>query len=288
MFQYLIVGTKEGAEWVQRLRKEKDGRRIEIKDKLDENTLQDFLLHQQAQPEECLCIVETDVAAKAALELNMPCIAYCNPKIPEQAFGGIKLLLEGFEEVDWQFLENVHTRALGLPVTIAETKRLLIREMMLADLDLLYELYEDPEIRQFVSPFDEDREAERERVKAYIEYMYGLYQYGMWVVIEKESGKLIGRAGYGIADYTGKSELDLGYVIGKAWRGRGYAYEACKAVLDYGRTVLGFPQVAAYVHVENVPSLNLLRKLGFEVREEVEHEDRKMYRWVKEWATVDK
>ena len=53
--------------------------------------------------------------------------------------------------------------------------------------------------------------------------MYGMYQFGMWVVIEKESRKLIGRVGFGIADYLDFSEIDMGYLIGEKYRRRGYA-----------------------------------------------------------------
>ncbi len=198
----------------------------------------------------------------------MPCTAYLNPRLPEQDFSGIDLLLEGFEEVDWPFLENVHTRALGFPVVIAQTEHLIIREMALGDLDSLYPLYEEPYVRRFVKGLDSDREAERERTRAYIRYMYGLYQFGMWVLVEKTSRTVIGRAGFGIVDYRGYQELDFGYLIGKAWRGRGLACEAGRAVLAYGKEMLGFERVAAFIHRENISSLAVIKKLGFKAQGE--------------------
>ncbi|MEI3521986.1 MAG: GNAT family N-acetyltransferase [Anaerosacchariphilus sp.] len=80
-----------------------------------------------------------------------------------------------------------------------------------------------------------------EEAKAYIKYMYGLYQCGMWVVLEKESGRIIGRAGFGIADYLPEAELDLGYLIDTPYRRQGYGEEACRAALDYGRDWLELP-----------------------------------------------
>ena len=86
------------------------------------------------EPKELLCLVETDAEEKAALEQGFFCIGYLNPDLPGQKLSGCRILLEGFEEIDREFLEQVHTRALGLPVTIAETARLRIREMTLSDL----------------------------------------------------------------------------------------------------------------------------------------------------------
>ena len=78
--------------------------------------------------------METDAEEKAALEQGFFCIGYLNPELSGQKLSGCRILLEGFEEIDREFLEQVHTRALGLPVTIAETARLRIREMTLSDL----------------------------------------------------------------------------------------------------------------------------------------------------------
>ena len=146
---------------------------------------------------------------------------------------------------------------------IAETRRLLIREMTLADLDAVNALYREGDSAGFFPECSLERKEEEERIRAYIAYMYGLYQFGMWVVIEKESRRLIGRAGFGIADYLDFSEVDMGYLIGRNYRRQGYAEEACRAVLEYARTVLYFPGVSAYVDSENLGSLRLLEKLGF-------------------------
>lgn len=289
----LIVGTASADAWAARLRQEagKAGgsagtvRKLRQCEKLDEEILRETLAQWEEEPGNCFCVVETDAAADAAGRLGIPCIAYCNPQLEEQKFSGVKLLLEGFEEIDWKFLDGAHTRALGLPVEIARTEHLIIREMVVEDLNSMYELYEDAEVSRFVKEgLDENRTLEEERTKAYIHYMYGLYQFGMWAVLEKATGKLIGRAGFGIADYRGQPELDLGYLIGKSWRNRGLACEACQAVLDYGREELGFPQVSAYIHEENAPSLAVAGKLGFVQKGRVEADGERLLWFVKELA----
>lgn len=56
-------------------------------------------------------------------------------------------------------------------------------------------------------------EKEREYQESYIRYMYGFYGYGMWIVCDRESGKLIGRAGVEHREELG-DELEFGYAIG--------------------------------------------------------------------------
>jgi len=232
-----------------------------------------------AEEKEVLCLVETDRDERTALELGLFVIGYLNPDCPGEQLSGCKLLLEGYQEIDRLFLENVHTRALGLPVQIAGTKRLLIREMTLEDLDAVRSLYQEEHFLFQTSEHPLNREEEEEKIKAYIHYMYGLYQFGMWVVIERESGKLIGRAGFGIADYLDFSEVDLGYLIGKEYRRRGYAEEACRAVLDYAGRILDLPGVSAYIDQENEASLRLIEKLGFQKKEDFIYQGRRLGRY---------
>lgn len=234
----------------------------------------------QAEPREVLCLVETDRDEKTALSLGLFCVGYLNPELPEQRLSGCRILLEGFQEIDVPFLQNVHTRALGLPVQIAETSRLLIREMTLADLDDVNALYQESGPAGFLQPSVLNRQEEEEKIKAYITYMYGLWQFGMWVVIEKESGKLIGRVGFGIADYLDFSEIDMGYLIGEKYRRRGYAEEASRAALRYAGSTLELPQVSAYIDRENLVSLHLIEKLGFCRKKDFMYQGRNLCRYV--------
>lgn len=246
----------------------------------EKEDFQEAMLSLHASPDELLCLVETDREEKIALSLGLFCVGYLNPDIDGQRLSGCRILLEGFQEIDVPFLCNVHTRALGLPVQIAETKRLLIREMTLADLDDINALYRESEFTGFMHPSSLDRHEEEEKIKAYIAYMYGLYQFGMWVVIEKESGKLIGRVGFGIADYLEFSEIDMGYLIGERYRRRGYAEEASRAALDYAEHTLYLPQISAYIDRENLVSLHLIEKLGFHRKKEFMYQGKGLCRYV--------
>ena len=229
------------------------------------------------EPKELLCLVETDKDEKAALEQGFFCIGYLDPETPGQKLAGCQILLEGFEEIDRKFLEQVHTRALGLPVTIGETARLQIREMTISDLPALNALCRR----------NGQEEMGEEEAQAYIAYMYGLYQCGMWLVLEKEGGKVIGRCGFGVADYLNFSELDLGYLIDGAYRRQGYAEEACRAVLAYGKETLDLPGLSAYAEEKNTASRTLLEKLGFDREQIFPYDGKILYRYEIKFRTEE-
>ena len=92
--------------------------------------------------------------------------------------------------------------------------------------------------------------------------MYGFFGYGTWAVIEKDSGRLIGRAGYEPFERKNGS-MSFGYIFHPDFRNRGYAQEVCAALVEYGFEMLGFDAVEADMDPENTASVKLLYKLGF-------------------------
>ena len=179
----------------------------------------------------------------------------------------VDMVAEGFEEIDFAFLERVYERHHGIPWTILETERLLVRELALEDMDALFELYSYEGMTDYMEglyPYEEEYAYQ----KAYIENMYRFFGYGMWLVFEKESGKLVGRAGVEHREAL-EGELELGYAIGTPWQGRGYGTEVCEGILNYVREELGFEEICSLVQPENTASMQLLRKLGFHEVEEL-------------------
>lgn len=160
-----------------------------------------------------------------------------------------------------EFLWRVWLRRQSLPWHICETRRLALREMTEEDLDFLYEMQESGEAGRFLERLNGDREEERQKLEAYRRQMYGFYGFGIWMVIEKESGACVGRAGLQMRD--GFEEPELGFAIAEKYRRRGYAEEACLAVLEYAEDELELSKVRAVVDEENINSRRLCEKLGF-------------------------
>lgn len=167
---------------------------------------------------------------------------------------GTRYAVESLAELDIEYLERVRRRYNHIPWDIGETDRCLIRELSLADLPALYELYDKPGMTDFVEPLY-DYETELEYQKAYIENMYDFYEYGMWLVFSKETGKLIGRAGL--------ENNEMGYMIAPEFQNLGYATEVCRFIVDYARKNTDFEELYCRIDEKNVASVRLAKRLGF-------------------------
>lgn len=167
---------------------------------------------------------------------------------------GTRYAVESLAELDVEYLERVRRRYNHIPWDIGETERCLIRELSLSDLPALYELYDKPGMTDYVEPLY-DYETELEYQKAYIENMYGFYEYGMWLVFSKETGELIGRAGL--------EHNEMGYMIAPELWNRGYATEVCRFIIDYARENTDFEELYCRIDERNEASVRLAKKLGF-------------------------
>ena len=226
-----------------------------------------------------LLIAATDATIALGKELGVAAMAYMNPEIPGQSYSGVDMLVEGFDEVDVDFLEKVWQRHHRIPWTILETPRCIVRELTLEDLDALFELYGDGEIDKYTDslyPYEE----EKEFLRAYIENMYRYFGYGLWLVFSKETGELIGRAGLEHREYHEEIELELGYIIGTAYQGRGYATEICVAILAYAKENTGFERINTLIEKENIASIKLSEKLGFSHAEDFDLDGKIMQRFI--------
>lgn len=153
-----------------------------------------------------------------------------------------------------------------------------MREIIIDDLPQLREIYEQEGITDYIEPLYEE-EDEIAYTKAYIEKRYRFFEYGMWVVFDKATGSMIGRAGLENRDVpvgtddegqtVYESQIELGYVITPAFQRQGYASEVCLAILKYAKEELEIHSVNAFVHPENIASIRLAEKIGFQFVEGV-------------------
>ncbi len=178
-----------------------------------------------------------------------------------------KWIIEGANEINGMFLDRLFRRKHKIPWVIRETKRCIIREIVLEDVPLLYNIYEGEGITEFMEPLFENMEDEIAYTKAYIESMYEFYQYGMWIVEKKEGGEVIGRVG--LEHREGYEELELGYIIGREYERKGYGREACRAAIQYAKEELECKALHCFIMEENIPSIKLCESLGFHYLENV-------------------
>lgn len=188
----------------------------------------------------------------------LPCLCEDNRNA---SFPGALYAVEKLEELDFASLDRIYRRLAGLPWEILATDRLLVRETVVEDADRFYRIYEEPSVTAYMEALCEDRDEEIAYIESYIEKVYAFYGYGMWTVLEKASGEVIGRAG--ISWREGYDLPELGFVIGVPWQGRGYALEVCEGILEYARETLEMKKIQALVRPGNERSVRLCGKLGF-------------------------
>ena len=179
--------------------------------------------------------------------------------------------------VDRDSLVKIWQRQRHIPWTILETERCIVREFVTGDLEAIYGLYDD-EARRFLEAPSEDPDKERKILAAYIDKVYPLCGYGHWAVLDRGTGKLIGRFGFSFPKASAPGpvpDASFGYLLHKDRRGRGIAREVCAALLEYGFSQLGFETVGADAEAANAASVKILQSFGF--KEVAREKDQRYY-----------
>ncbi len=86
--------------------------------------------------------------------------------------------------------------------------------------------------------------------------------FGLWAVIERETGELIGMAGLTEFDREESDDLELAYRFRRDCWGKGYGSEAAAAWVAKGFSTLGLPRIVAVVEPDHVVSKRILEKVG--------------------------
>lgn len=174
-------------------------------------------------------------------------------------------------ELDPEFLKRDALRKAGQPVTIAVTKRLLIRETVMEDVPELYRICQKDGVRGRIKPLKPTLKEESEFMQAYISHAYLFYDFGLWTVLEKVGGRVIGRAGLMVSEILDDG-VELGYLIDPALQRQGYAKECGQAILAYARDVLDMEELHLLTDCRNEASLRTADSLGFVEMERLERD----------------
>lgn len=151
--------------------------------------------------------------------------------------------------------------------TELETKRLRLRQFGERDFPVYEQWCANMDVMRYLGGKTFDRTGAW-RHMAYVVGHWVLRGYGYYAVEEKESGRLVGRVGY--TDSTGWPGFELGWTLAPEARGRGYATEAARFLLDYAFEHLDRPHVISLIHPDNTPSRRVAERLGERIEGETE------------------
>lgn len=171
----------------------------------DESASDDQSVPAPDAAREMLFLCGSGQTLRGLREKGLCAAGYSHAENAGESFSGAPYVLQEPDLVDRDSYCKIYEREAGLPWTILETDRCLVREFTSEDLDGIYALYDD-EARRFLEPPSEDRAHEREILEAYIRRIYGLYGFGHWAVLEKEPGPVLSGTESGTAAQGNRHE----------------------------------------------------------------------------------
>jgi len=142
---------------------------------------------------------------------------------------------------------------------IYETERIILRVFKQEDLNQTKEFWGNQEVmEQCLGAIPHDKLPKV--IEAYIN-CYREKGLSVYAVVEKDSGKVIGAAGFNVTDTLEKVEL-LYHFSKSAW-GKGYATEAALACLNVAKGNNKVNIIYASADPNNANSIKILEKIGF-------------------------
>ena len=148
-----------------------------------------------------------------------------------------------------------------------ETERLQLRMLAADDFEQYAAIHMDPDVTRFTTRTHLSR-METWRHLAMIVGHWHLRGFGMWGVFERESGRLAGRVGFHQPD--GWPDFELGWTMGKASWGKGYATEAARRCLEYARDVMKRDHLISLIDPQNHASIRVAERIGETVEGETQ------------------
>lgn len=146
------------------------------------------------------------------------------------------------------------------PRVMLTTERLMLREMTQDDIGDLREIMQDPRV-----VYAYDHTFSDEDVQAWLERQWARYQrlgFGLWAIILKETGEMVGQAGLTMQPYNGGEVLEIGYLLKYDHWHKGYASEAARGCRDYAFNVLGQDKVHSVIKSDNYASMRVAQSVG--------------------------
>lgn len=153
-------------------------------------------------------------------------------------------------------------RGIGANVYLT-TGRMILRQFTMADVDLLYELDGDPEVRRFLDRKRPSREFIQHTFLPDILRAYDEFPgFGVWAAIDKQSDDFLGWFSLRTQDPHARSSAELGYRLRRQLWGIGLATEGSRAMTDRAFGERGVERIWAQTMAVNAGSRRVMEKCG--------------------------
>lgn len=159
-----------------------------------------------------------------------------------------------------------------------KTSRLILRAFTEEDIDSFQHVLTEKDVLRY---FPNSKPPSRSQVEKMVAGQLKHWQehgYGWWAVEPRKESKFIGWCGLQYLPET--DEIEVAYLLSRAYWGQGLATEAAQASLRYGFDVLGLQSIVGIVHREHNASQRVLEKLGMSLVEQAEYFGMDCFRYV--------
>ncbi|EIT87003.1 ribosomal-protein-alanine acetyltransferase [Fictibacillus macauensis ZFHKF-1] len=143
-----------------------------------------------------------------------------------------------------------------------ESERLSFRPYTEHDLSFYTSLWRDEEVVRYIGR-GQTKTAE-EAKRSFLQWLLPAYKngYGLFVILEKKTGELIGHAGLVPQVVDHKKELELGYWLAKDYWKQGYAREAARYFVAHAQQTLQQNRLISLIHPYNTASIAVAKAVG--------------------------
>ena len=144
------------------------------------------------------------------------------------------------------------------------TERLHLRPLAAGDFEAHARITADAEVMRWISAAPLSRTEAWWNLARYVGH-WQLRGHGMWGLVERASGELVGHAGF--LEPEGDHGFELGWALARDAWGRGYALEAARSAVQHAFAALGRDRITIVIRPENERSIRIAERLGARLRE---------------------
>ena len=145
-----------------------------------------------------------------------------------------------------------------------ESDRLVLRTITVDDLDFIYRHFADGDVNKYL--VDEEPVSSRDAAMDIVTWASNLKEasYHRWLIQIREDSEPVGTCGFHNWDKK-NNRTEIGYDLSKAFWQKGITSEAVTLLIQYVITTMNVNRIEAFVHLDNIGSCNLLKKLSFQL-----------------------
>lgn len=147
-------------------------------------------------------------------------------------------------------------------MVVLQTPRLILRRFEAGDLEPLFALYRDPQVRRFFPDGTRTLAETREEMEWFQDGHPENPGLGLWATLERGTGAFLGRCGLLPWTIDGRPEVELAFLIDKARWGEGLATEAALGIVGYAERELRLNRLVSLIMHGNAASARVAEKAG--------------------------